>query len=312
MATRAHPDYELVLISNRDEFFARKTHDTCWDQEDFILYPYDMSLVTPNHNFGTWLGVNKNGGIGTILNLRLEVDSRITQGSCLKSRGRIPLSYLSSHDSKFEEWDTFEKFEERYPDLGKTGHFNFFYGSCIDGFYRIIDSLGHTFAVLTSDDSHSDDAYLVVSNDVFQVEQCDAEKNEWGKIKLARQAMRELFADRCNFNEDALLSKCFELASFCPFEIKSSNGKYHKKASDLAKETIFTPPLKTSSNDDLGTALPIGDYYGTRSQIVVLVSKDRSHVTFVERILHSSDEDVDQYRPDHPRQEKRFEFDISL
>lgn len=311
MATRAHPDYELVLISNRDEFFARKTHDTCWNQKDFILHPYDMSLNTPN--FGTWLGVNRNGRLGTILNLRLENDPRVKQCSCLKSRGKIPLSYLSSRESKFKEWDTFQKFEERYPDLNKTGDFNFFYGSCIDGVYRIIDSLGHTFAVLTNDDCHSDEAYLVVSNDVFHVEQCNAEKNkEWGKIKLARQAVRELFTDCHNLDEGALLTKCFELASFCPFEIKSSHGEYHMKASDLAKETIFTPPLKVSSNDDLGTALPIGDYYGTRSQIVILVSKDRSHVTFVERILHSSDEDVEQYRPDHPRHEKRFDFDISL
>ena len=79
-ATRAHPNYELILISNRDEFYERKTHNTCWHNNDLILSPYDMTKQqNDSKTFGTWFGINRNGKVASLLNLKLESKSDLKQ-----------------------------------------------------------------------------------------------------------------------------------------------------------------------------------------------------------------------------------------
>lgn len=96
-ATREHPDYELIMISNRDEFLERKTHSTCWHNDDFILSPYDLARIgagQSNDTFGTWTGVNRKGRVATVLNLRIcdELDMKRMIGE--RSRGALPFVFL--------------------------------------------------------------------------------------------------------------------------------------------------------------------------------------------------------------------------
>lgn len=79
---------------------------------------------------------------------------------------------------------------------------------------------------------------------------------------------------------------------------------------NVTMNTIYVPPLRRPPRDDLGASIPDGDYYGTRSQIVLLVSKDSTRVTFIERVLYSSDEDVRKYSVTSPKEEKRFKFKL--
>ncbi len=55
-ALNYHPDYKLVLLANRDEFYARptaKAHE--WDCAGKVIAGKDLQAG------GTWLGINKKG-----------------------------------------------------------------------------------------------------------------------------------------------------------------------------------------------------------------------------------------------------------
>lgn len=308
-ATREHPNYELILISNRDEFFERETHNTCWHNNGYILSPYDMAkkhidFQDEMGTFGTWLGINRKGRISNILNLRLESSSSLQLLVKPKSRGIIPFIYLSTDPerTKIKEWDTYEKFELKYSNLSHSGDFNFFYGDIKEKTYRIIDSLGHTFNVLDDNNNGS----FVLSNNIFDVDS----KFEWNKIKLGRKKWENLINDTkdCT-NDDNIISHCFKLASICSIEEEVRSTPYHINPR-VTFDTIYVPPLGCDSNEDIGLTLTKGNYYGTRSQIVVLVSRDSKHVTVVEKVLHTSDSDINVNSADNPKEMRRFHFDL--
>ncbi len=88
-AYKSHPEYPLILITNRDEFYARPTRKAqFWIEEGYpdILAGKDL---TAN---GTWLGVHKNGKWAALTNYR-DLDN-IKEDA--PSRGDIVLNYLKS------------------------------------------------------------------------------------------------------------------------------------------------------------------------------------------------------------------------
>lgn len=309
MATRAHPDYELILISNRDEFLERKTHATCWHNNDFILSPYDVAKTSVEKQiFGTWSGINKEGKLATILNLKQD-DQRDPTKS--KSRGMLPFSFLTSRKASFQDWDDYNNFEKHYDGLRATGDFNFFYGDVIEKRYKVIDSLGNTFTVLGSACRRDPDSYIVISNGKFHNSSSISEQ-AWEKVKIGRDSLETLIQENIESDEETLVSSCFQLASKCSLPDTTSKPDLLQMLVDpnVTMNTIYVPPLRRPPGDDLGASIPDGDYYGTRSQIVLLVSKNSSKVTFIERILYSSDEDVSHYSASAPKEEKRFEFEL--
>ncbi|CCF57186.1 hypothetical protein KAFR_0C01930 [Kazachstania africana CBS 2517] len=308
-ATRSHKEYELILISNRDEYLGRKTHETCWHNDNFILSPYDMSREENHGNkiFGTWLGMNKKGKIATILNLRRFSSIDLKELVKPRSRGLIPFTFLYSdwtNEDSFEEWETFEKFKSKYPFLQSSGDFNFFYGDIKEGNYRIIDSLGNTFKVLDNNNRN-----MIISNDLYQHKDEYEGKPTWGKIKIGAERLNKFLKETERSNEDEVLAKCFELASYC--SIDSSITREENPNKELAAETIYVPPLKVCPDEDIGLTKTNGKYYGTRTQIVVLVHKDRKHVTLVEHTIHNSDEEIYKYSGLNPKEVQRLDFTIT-
>ncbi|CAI4038818.1 hypothetical protein SMKI_06G1660 [Saccharomyces mikatae IFO 1815] len=309
MATRAHPDYELILISNRDEFLARKTHATCWHNDDFILSPYDLARTSKEgQEFGTWSGINKEGKLATILNLKLGSERSTIKS---KSRGLLPYIFLSNHEANFKDWDSYSKFGNHYDGLKATGDFNFFYGDVIEKQYKVIDSLGRTFDVLSSTCRKDLDSYMVISNGRFYNTSSIPEK-AWEKVKLARDSLEDLVSDNIGLDEETIISSCFQLASksSLPGTVSKPDVLQMLVDPNVTMSTIYVPPLRRPPGDDLGASIPDGDFYGTRSQIVLLISKDSTKATFIERIIYSSDEDVRQYSVSAPKEEKRFEFEL--
>ena len=56
LAWRSHPDYPLVLVGNRDEFYTRRTRPASWwGQAVSLLGGYDEEAG------GTWLGITRRG-----------------------------------------------------------------------------------------------------------------------------------------------------------------------------------------------------------------------------------------------------------
>ena len=62
---RSHPDYRLILIANRDEFYNRPTSPVAfWDDVPDLLAGRDLKAC------GTWLGITRTGRIAAITNYR--------------------------------------------------------------------------------------------------------------------------------------------------------------------------------------------------------------------------------------------------
>lgn len=308
-ATRSHPEYELILISNRDEFFERDTHNTCWHTNSSILSPYDMARnkkapIGNSETFGTWIGINKTGRIANVLNLR-PADTPPNKSSKGKvSRGVIPLTFLNTDSNKdsFSNWDSFENFQQQYPNLTCSGDFNFFYGDIKSKSYRIIDTFGQTFKVLDQNDNNS----FVLSNNTFNIEN----SKKWNKTVSGLQKLKD-FIDKTKNESDnkVILSECFKLASECSVPNEIRNKPFHVDPA-VTYDTIFVPPLGSNDGEDIGLTITKGYFYGTRSQIVILVSKNAEHVTYVEKVLHTSDSDCSTNSATNPKDVHEFEFDI--
>ncbi|SCW02353.1 LAFE_0F04566g1_1 [Lachancea fermentati] len=294
MATTAHPKYSLILISNRDEFYERKTHLSCLNHDDFILSPFDMSSNSKGEqSHGTWCGVNKEGKVGVILNLRLSDSTKTATSKTPFSRGAIPIEYLQDKGSDFQDWNSYKKFNKHYPYLSETGSFNFFYGDSRVGAYKVIDSLGNDYSVLTDTNP-----YMVISNDLVN------SSEKWGKVKLAEDLLHKMVLSSLDDEEDIILEKCFALAS------NSVQDQPATKQEAITSACIYVPPLLVPENKDLGASLPCGKYYGTRSQIVTLVSEDKKLITFVEHVVHDSDAEAMIFTPEKPKSIVKFHIKL--
>lgn len=311
LATTEHPHFKLILISNRDEFFERKTHDTCWHNGDYILSPYDMTTALYNSEkdiYGTWVGVNRNGKISAVLNLRFTGKNQIFSKNSHKimSRGMIPFKYLTQkpiNEDLFVNWENYERFQQCYPFLDKSGDFNFFYGDIKKNEYRVIDSLGETFHVLDKENGYN----MVLSNDIYKPYK-ENDIMEWSKIKLGKLKLKELIEQTSNCNDvEKIFQKCFQIASFC--SINNQNETIIKDPM-ITTESIFVPPLKCLPKQDVGLTMSGGLYYGTRSQLVTLVNKDGTVVHVSERVLHIHDSDINSYNQYNPIKTNTFSFNL--
>lgn len=86
LAYKQHPDYPLILLANRDEFYDRPTAQAAyWD--DFSEIYAGRDLVAG----GTWLGVTKTGRFAAVTNYR---DPKAPTGTT--SRGNLVADFLRS------------------------------------------------------------------------------------------------------------------------------------------------------------------------------------------------------------------------
>ncbi|PJZ86512.1 NRDE family protein [Leptospira harrisiae] len=89
IAYKVHPDYPLVVVSNRDEFFERPTETLhLWDSSPNIIAGKDLKAG------GTWLGANSSGKVSFLTNVR---NLRKSPHPHPKSRGKLVLDFLQSN-----------------------------------------------------------------------------------------------------------------------------------------------------------------------------------------------------------------------
>lgn len=89
-AYRAHVDYDLVLASNRDEFFARPTAPAdYWTDAPAILAGRDLDKG------GTWMGVTRSGRWAALTNFR---DGTSAQPGA-RSRGELVADFLRGENA---------------------------------------------------------------------------------------------------------------------------------------------------------------------------------------------------------------------
>jgi uncharacterized protein with NRDE domain len=84
-AYRQHADYPLIVIANRDEYYARPTRDAHWWDDADVFAGRDLEAN------GTWLGVNRQGRLAAVTNVR--EPGGMNPGN--KSRGDLTRNFLS-------------------------------------------------------------------------------------------------------------------------------------------------------------------------------------------------------------------------
>jgi len=89
-AYKVHPDYPLILLANRDEFYARPTKNAhWWEDSKGILAGRDLKAG------GTWLGINDQKQFCALTNYR--DPSSFRQDA--RSRGDLVSNYLKNAHS---------------------------------------------------------------------------------------------------------------------------------------------------------------------------------------------------------------------
>ncbi len=84
-AVDAHPDYQLILAANRDEFYKRPTSPAhFWEDHPEILGGRDEEAG------GTWMAISKAGRFSAVTNYR---DLSNIQDDAI-SRGELPVNFL--------------------------------------------------------------------------------------------------------------------------------------------------------------------------------------------------------------------------
>lgn len=90
---KQHPEYQLVLAANRDEFYDRPTAPAgFWEDHTDVLAGRDLKAG------GTWIGVTRTGRFAALTNYR--DPSNIRENA--PSRGQLPVDFLLSESSPEE------------------------------------------------------------------------------------------------------------------------------------------------------------------------------------------------------------------
>jgi uncharacterized protein with NRDE domain len=88
LAYQSHPQYPLILLANRDEFYARPTAQAAfWSSDGKILAGKDLQAG------GTWMGMNMSGKLAALTNYR-----SIDHNTYIKSRGALVSNYLKNRE----------------------------------------------------------------------------------------------------------------------------------------------------------------------------------------------------------------------
>lgn len=105
LAYKIHPKYKLILIANRDEFYARPTAVAHWWRNDpDILGGKDLQAK------GTWMAIHKNGRFAAVTNYR---DLKnIKTGA--RSRGDLVVRFLKGTTTPFIYCDEVRKGGDDY------------------------------------------------------------------------------------------------------------------------------------------------------------------------------------------------------
>ncbi len=98
-AYKLHPEYPLILLANRDEFYERPTEKAHFWQDAPDVYA-GRDLV----HGGTWLGITKTGRFAAVTNYR---DPNAPKGKF--SRGELVSDFLKNDDSAFDYLKNIQK-----------------------------------------------------------------------------------------------------------------------------------------------------------------------------------------------------------
>ncbi len=119
-AYKVHPEYPLILATNRDESYHRPTQSAeFWNDHPDLLAGKDLKAG------GTWMGITKSHRFAALTNFRNMNSIR----NDAPSRGQIVKNYLTSEVSASEFFDSIKNQSDKY------NGFNLLYGQSDDLYY---------------------------------------------------------------------------------------------------------------------------------------------------------------------------------
>ncbi|KAI4116862.1 MAG: hypothetical protein LQ338_007650 [Usnochroma carphineum] len=309
----AHPDYWLVLISNRDEYLSRPTAPAAWwpAPNDHILGGRD--LLRPVH--GTWLGITKQGRVAVLTNFREE--GQVVQEA--RSRGAIVNAWLMQDNASSEDTAAFAK--NLVEGEGVTG---------VGGFSLVYGKVGEPLAVISNRTPSAEGVAWIAQQrgETVGLSNATFGDRSWPKVLHGENLMQAAIEGSVEEKEtkEQFVERLMELLSVETLPKKKKNQGWESYVKEL-RHSIFIPPIGGGGMDHVGAdkiAAGKSDehlevestadveahregtsgWYGTQKQTVVLVGHD-GHMTFVERTLFEAARHVDG-----PERDRWFEFDI--
>lgn len=111
---KQHPEYDLIFVANRDEFYERPTRKAqFWDEKPDILAGKDLKAG------GTWMGITRSGHLSALTNYR-DMENHSEKAP---SRGQLVLDYLD------KETDPHHYLQKIQPKADQFNGFNLLVGS---------------------------------------------------------------------------------------------------------------------------------------------------------------------------------------
>ncbi|KAI6098149.1 NRDE protein-domain-containing protein [Pisolithus sp. B1] len=313
--TLEHPDYALILCSNRDEYLFRPTefahfhsfetqgclhHGISQDQQLGqcpIQHSQDKDAAVLSgidvQAGGTWLGLARTGKLALLTN--------ITEDTTLKfprSRGHLVASFLATPPSSLTDKHPDPTEIEQYlrglvgpSDLADEG------GALYAGFNLLLLSPRVTHSSTMPSPPITYDAYLATNRGAGGQITCRplslAERQygglsngsdghggkEWVKVKKGLEILRTVVSGP-DHSEDKIIEELFELLTWTPPTSPTSRAEL---CNTIQVDPILMPTaentLNTSGNEP---TQPPQRYYATRLATVILV-KRTGEVVFIER-----------------------------
>jgi len=281
--TLEHPDYALILCTNRDETLDRPTQNAQFHSFGVDIDPHQVLSGRDELAGGSWFGINRSGRVALLTNITEPFKRYDT------SRGDLVSSFLLSNPLEEVVVDDVKKFAGfnlllLVPTFDSSGSILLRYESLL------LTNHGGGGPVTSRTLSSSERSCGVLSNGVD-----GAGEKLWPKVQHATDQFPVVVSTRSADPTDAeLIDHLFQLLAWQPQDCNIS------QRSELRK-TIHVIP--TSIPTSTGSAL-----YGTRLSTVLLV-RNNGDVLFIERDIWKLGDGGIPIKSDDT--ERRFDFKLN-
>lgn len=296
LLSTSHPQYSLILLSNRDEFLDRPTAPAHWWEPPNSHVLGGRDLQRPEK--GTWLGLSKDGRIAVLTNFREEGQEVASE----KSRGAMVNAYLSSPPGDRESDEEFARRLVEDVGINDVGGFSLVFGrlhsSSADG------SSSGGLSIISNRTTDPSNLVRVATKpgEVQGLSNSHFGDLSWPKIVHGEQLLRQSISSSAARQdpEDRLIASLFDVLSVNTFPQVPKGEDFNVYARQM-RNSIFIPHVggegvETETSNGLRSASESCDSnharvevgkpgYGTQKQTVVLVSRE-GRVKFIERTLY--------------------------
>ncbi|KAL9104738.1 MAG: hypothetical protein Q9163_000350 [Psora crenata] len=310
----AHPEYALILISNRDEFLSRPTLQADWWEPPHSNILGGRDLLRAEQ--GTWLGITREGRIAVLTNVREEGNAKPEA----RSRGAVANAFLMQPADSQESTEDFVR--SLVAQDGMEG---------IGGFNVVCGRAGEPLAVISNRTPNADSITWVAKEpgETIGLSNAVITDRSWTKITRGEAMMAEVIHKNSVARESKgdLIEALLGVLQNDTLPCNPGVQNWGSKVKELRK-SIFIPALgedgaRIESAANLASARqnksvqaenpdehqPMYDglsgAYGTQKQTILLVTQE-GRVTFLERTLYGAN----GMEVAKKERDKYYEFDI--